>query len=59
MLLISMAAPFVAYATYEWLQKREIDEHKLIPLFVAVGSVGHPAGRRPQLGHGRAAATSA
>ena len=35
-----MAAPFVAYATYEWLQKREIDEHKLIPLFVAVGSVG-------------------
>jgi len=40
MLLIAMAAPFVAYVTYEWLQKREIDEHKLIPLFVAVGSVG-------------------
>ena len=30
----------MAYATYERLQKREIDEHKLIPLFVAVGSVG-------------------
>ena len=40
MLLIAMAAPFVAYAVYEWTQKREFDEHKLIPLFLGVGSVG-------------------
>ena len=31
---IADGAPFVAYAIYEWTQKREIDEHKLIPLFL-------------------------
>ncbi|MBD0282966.1 MAG: ammonium transporter [Thermoleophilaceae bacterium] len=40
MLLVSLAAPFVAYAVYEWLQRREIDEHKLIPLFIGVASYG-------------------
>src|SRR5918999_2058364 len=40
MLLVSLVAPLVAYAVYEWLQKREIDEHKLIPLFLGVGSYG-------------------
>jgi Amt family ammonium transporter len=40
MLLVALAAPLVAYAVYEWTQKREIDEHKLIPLFLGVGSYG-------------------
>ena len=40
MLLVAMAAPLVAYAVYEWMQRREIDEHKLIPLFLGVGSYG-------------------
>jgi ammonium transporter, Amt family len=38
--LVSAAAPLVAYAVYEWTQKREIDEHKLINLFLGVGSYG-------------------
>jgi Amt family ammonium transporter len=40
MFLVSASAPFVAYAVYEWTQKREFDEHKLIPLFLGVGSYG-------------------
>ncbi|HEV3377633.1 MAG TPA: hypothetical protein VG126_10190 [Thermoleophilaceae bacterium] len=40
MFLVSAAAPLVAYAVYEWTQKREFDEHKLIPLFLGVGSYG-------------------
>ena len=40
MLLVAMVAPLVAYAVYEWTQRREIDEHKLIPLFLGVGSYG-------------------
>ena len=40
MFLVSAAAPLVAYAVYEWTQKREIDEHKLIPLFLGVASYG-------------------
>jgi ammonium transporter, Amt family len=40
MFLVSAAAPLVAYAVYEWTQKREIDEHKLINLFLGVGSYG-------------------
>jgi Amt family ammonium transporter len=40
MFLVSAAAPFVAYAVYEWTQRREIDEHKLIPLFLGVASYG-------------------
>jgi ammonium transporter, Amt family len=40
MFLVSAAAPFVAYAVYEWTQAREFDEHKLTPLFLGVGSYG-------------------
>jgi Amt family ammonium transporter len=40
MFLVALGAPLVAYAVYEWTQKREIDEHKLIPLFLGVGSYG-------------------
>jgi Amt family ammonium transporter len=40
MLLVAMSAPLVAYAVYEYTQKREFDEHKLIPLFLGVGSYG-------------------
>ena len=40
MLLVAMVAPFVAYGVYEWMQRREIDEHKLVPLFLGVGSYG-------------------
>jgi ammonium transporter, Amt family len=40
MFLVSASAPLVAYAVYEWLQRREFDEHKLIPLFLGVGSYG-------------------
>jgi ammonia channel protein AmtB len=40
MFLVAAAAPLVAYAVYEWTQRREIDEHKLIPLFLGVGSYG-------------------
>jgi Amt family ammonium transporter len=40
MFLVALAAPLVAYAVYEWTQRREIDEHKLIPLFLGVASYG-------------------
>ncbi len=40
MLLVSFFAPFVAYFVYEWTQRKEIDEHKLIPLFLGVASYG-------------------
>ena len=35
-----MGAPFVAYAVYEFIHKLKIDEHKLIPLFIGVGTYG-------------------
>ena len=40
MLLVALFAPFVAYVVYEFMQRREIDEHKLGPLFLGVGSFG-------------------
>jgi len=40
MFLVALAAPLVAYVVYEWTQRREIDEHKLIPLFLGVASYG-------------------
>jgi len=40
MLLVAFFSPIVAYAVYEWTQRREIDEHKLIPLFLGVASYG-------------------
>lgn len=40
MFLVSFGAPLVAYAIYEAMQKRGMDEHKLLPLFAGVGSYG-------------------
>jgi ammonia channel protein AmtB len=40
MFLVALAAPFVAYVVYEWSQRRGLDEHKLVPLFLGVGSYG-------------------
>jgi Amt family ammonium transporter len=40
MFLVALGAPLVAYAVYEWTQRKEIDEHKLINLFLGVGSYG-------------------
>jgi ammonia channel protein AmtB len=40
MFLVALSAPFVAYAVYEFLHKMKIDEHKLIPLFLGVGTYG-------------------
>jgi len=40
MFLVALGAPFVAYAVYEFLHKLKIDEHKLIPLFIGVGTYG-------------------
>ncbi|MCJ7765539.1 MAG: hypothetical protein MUP09_06310 [Thiovulaceae bacterium] len=38
--LVAMGAPFIAYVIYELLQKRGIDDHKLIPLMGGVGAYG-------------------
>lgn len=40
MFLVAMGAPIVAYVIYETLQKRKIDDHKMLPLFAGVGSYG-------------------
>ncbi|EAU42090.1 ammonium transporter family protein [Fulvimarina pelagi HTCC2506] len=40
MFLVALGAPFIAYAVYEFMQKREIDEHKLLPLFLGAGTYG-------------------
>jgi Amt family ammonium transporter len=40
MFLVAMGAPFVAYVIYELLQKRGIDDHKMIPLMGGVGAYG-------------------
>jgi ammonium transporter, Amt family len=40
MFLVALAAPLVAYAVYEWTQRRKWDEHKLTPLFLGAGSFG-------------------
>lgn len=40
MFLLALGAPFVAYAVYEFTQRRGIDEHKLFPLFIGAGSYG-------------------
>lgn len=38
--VIGLAAPFVAFAVYEFTLKRGIDEHKLFPLFLGCGTFG-------------------
>jgi len=40
MFLVALGAPIVSYAVYEFTQKRQIDEHKLFPLFLGAGSYG-------------------
>jgi ammonia channel protein AmtB len=40
MFLVALFAPLVAYGVYEWTQRRGLDEHKLVPLFLGVGSYG-------------------
>ncbi|WP_438970706.1 ammonium transporter [Methylophaga sp.] len=40
MFLVALGAPFVTYIIYETLQKRGVDDHKLLPLFAGVGSYG-------------------
>lgn len=40
MFLVALGAPVISYAVYEFMQKRNIDEHKLIPLFIGAGSYG-------------------
>lgn len=38
--LVAMGSPIIAYIIYEALQKRNVDEHKLLPLFAGVGAYG-------------------
>jgi ammonia channel protein AmtB len=40
MFLVAAFAPVVSYVIYEWTQRKEIDEHKLINLFLGVGTYG-------------------
>jgi ammonia channel protein AmtB len=40
MFLVAAFAPIISYAVYEWTQRKEIDEHKLINLFLGVGTYG-------------------
>ncbi|MEM8500241.1 MAG: ammonium transporter [Pseudomonadota bacterium] len=40
MFLVAMTAPLIAYTIYEFMHRRKIDEHKLLPLFIGVGSYG-------------------
>ncbi len=38
MFLVSLGAPIAAWLVYDFTSKREIDEHKLFPLFIGAGS---------------------
>lgn len=40
MFVVALGAPVVSFLVYEFTQKREIDEHKLFPLFLGAGSYG-------------------
>lgn len=40
MFFVALGAPLVAYVVYEFTQKRQLDEHKLLPLFIGAGSYG-------------------
>lgn len=40
MFLVALAAPFAAWAVYEFTLSREVDEHKLFPLFLGAGIFG-------------------
>jgi ammonium transporter, Amt family len=39
-LLVAFAAPLAAYAAYEFMGRKLVDEHKLLPVFAAAGSFG-------------------
>jgi len=38
--LVALAAPLAAFVVYEFTLRREIDEHKLFPLFLGAGTFG-------------------
>jgi Amt family ammonium transporter len=38
--LVALGAPFAAYAVYEYLGRKLVDEHKLLPVFAAAGTYG-------------------
>jgi ammonium transporter, Amt family len=38
--LVALAAPFAAYAVYEYIGRKLVDEHKLLPVFAAAGTYG-------------------
>jgi ammonia channel protein AmtB len=38
--LVALAAPFAAYAVYEFIGRKLVDEHKLLPVFAAAGTFG-------------------
>jgi ammonium transporter, Amt family len=38
--LVALGAPFAAYAVYEFLGRKLVDEHKLLPVFAAAGTYG-------------------
>ena len=37
---LALGAPLVAWAVYDWTQRRKWDEHKLTPLFLGSGVYG-------------------
>ena len=57
--LVALGAPFVAYAVYEFIGRKLVDEHKLLPVFAGGRHLRVPHGRPDRVGHGRTAATSA
>jgi ammonium transporter, Amt family len=40
MFLVSAGAPFLSYAVYEFLGRRHVDDHKLLPVFATAGCYG-------------------
>ena len=38
--LVALGAPFTAYAVYEYIGRKLVDEHKLLPVFAAAGTYG-------------------
>jgi ammonia channel protein AmtB len=38
--LVALGAPFAAYAVYEYIGRKLVDEHKLLPVFAAAGTYG-------------------
>jgi ammonia channel protein AmtB len=40
MLLVAAGAPFLSYAVYEFLGRKQVDDHKLLPVFATAGTYG-------------------